>query len=63
MKLSASRPARITFHRARREKRKNVNDDEYCRKAYIEFINKLMHRMRMDGISRMLDTDLEEIDQ
>ncbi|MBQ7887324.1 MAG: hypothetical protein IJ313_10580 [Clostridia bacterium] len=28
--------------------------------AYIDFINRLMHRMKMDGIERMLDTALEQ---
>ena len=28
---------------------------------YIEFINKLMHRMRMDGVKKMLEHALEEL--
>ena len=28
--------------------------------AYIDFINRLMHRMKMDGVERMLDTALEQ---
>ena len=36
-------------------------EDEEERMAYIDFINKLMHRMRMDSIKRMLESALVEI--
>lgn len=35
-------------------------EDEEERMAYIDFINKLMHRMRMDSIKRMLEYALVE---
>lgn len=33
---------------------------EEMKVAYIDFINRLMHRMKMDGVERMLDTALEQ---
>lgn len=33
---------------------------EEKRAAYIGFIDQLMHRMKMDGIERMLDAALEQ---
>ena len=36
-------------------------EDEEERMAYIDFINKLMHRMRTDSIKRMLESALVEI--
>lgn len=57
MKLNTRRPAVMTYHRANREK----NDSkEYYREEYIEFINNLMKRMRMDSIERMLEAALKE---
>lgn len=35
-------------------------ENEEERMAYIDFINKLMHRMRMDSIKRMLEYALVE---
>lgn len=41
----------------------NERESELLEKIeYIDFINKLMHRMKMDGIRKMLDTALEQID-
>ena len=42
---------------------KNLSkNEEYYRMDYIDFINRLMQRMRMDGIKKMLDVALEQID-
>lgn len=35
-------------------------EDEEGKMEYIDFINKLMHRMRMDSIKRMLEAALTE---
>lgn len=36
-------------------------EDEEGKMEYIDFINKLMHRMRMDSIKRMLEAALTEV--
>ena len=36
-------------------------EDEDGKMEYIDFINKLMHRMRMDSIKRMLEAALTEV--
>lgn len=36
-------------------------EDDEGKMEYIEFINKLMHRMRMDSIQRMLECALTEL--
>ena len=36
-------------------------EDDEGKMEYIEFINKLMHRMRMDSIRRMLEAALTEL--
>ena len=48
-------------HRARPASGKAAQDIAQQRRLeYIEFINRLMHRMKMDGIERMLDAALEQ---
>lgn len=48
-------------HRARPASRTAAQDiEQQHRMEYIDFINKLMHRMKMDGIERMLDAALEQ---
>lgn len=48
-------------HRARPASRVAAQDiEQQHRMEYINFINKLMHRMKMDGIERMLDAALEQ---
>lgn len=37
-------------------------EDDEGKMEYIEFINKLMHRMRMDSVKAMLDRALELTD-
>lgn len=54
------RPA-TQAHRARPASRDIAREiEQQHRMEYIEFINKLMHRMKMDGIERMLDAALEQ---
>lgn len=36
-------------------------EDDEGKMEYIEFINKLMHRMRMDSVKKMLEHALNEI--
>ena len=59
--MKTARTATKTMHRARpaAESRR----DEAHKIEYIEFIDKLMHRMRMDSIERMLDAALRETDR
>lgn len=40
----------------------NAQEDDEGKMEYIEFIDKLMHRMRMDGIKTMLERALELTD-
>lgn len=48
-------------HRARPASRKAAQDiEQQHRLEYIDFINRLMHRMKMEGIERMLDAALEQ---
>ena len=59
------RPARQAQHHAHRdpeEIRADAEMEEYYRADYIDFINKLMQRMRMDSIKRMLEAALKEIE-
>ena len=37
------------------------SEDDEGKMEYIDFINKLMHRMRMDSIKRMLECALTEL--
>lgn len=37
-------------------------DENVCRGEYIRFVNQLMHRMKMDGIHRMVDAALEIVE-
>ena len=54
------RPAKQA-HRARPASRNAAQDiEQQHRMEYIDFINRLMHRMKMDGIERMLDAALEQ---
>ena len=54
------RPAKQA-HRARPASRVAAQDiEQQHRMEYIDFINRLMHRMKMDGIERMLDAALEQ---
>lgn len=36
-------------------------EEDEGKMEYIDFINKLMHRMRMDSIKRMLEAALTEV--
>lgn len=40
----------------------NTQEDDEGKIEYIEFINKLMHRMRMDSVKKMLEHALELTD-
>lgn len=53
-----SRP--VNTARAAHDNRPELEDEEKI--EYIEFINRLMHRMKMDSVKRMLDVALKEID-
>lgn len=65
--MTHSRRANIQQHRARPAEPDGAANDnrteerEEEKVVYIDFINKLMHRMRLDSIKRMLDAALEEI--
>lgn len=37
----------------------SMDDEQACRQAYIDFINRLMQRMKMDGIDQMLDKAID----
>lgn len=54
-----SRRPTITHHRARPAPAESENEEEKI--EYIEFINKLMYRMRIDSIKRMLDAAMKEV--
>ena len=60
MKVGVGHPVVIVYHRAKRVEGKNEEFEAYLRAAYIEFIDQLMQRMGMDGISAILDTALEQ---
>lgn len=72
--MTASRQTNMIKHRARsansmagkhvkgRSSSAAVADAEAYRQEYIDFINRLMYRMRMDGINRMLDKALEIVE-
>lgn len=60
MKINTRRPAVMTYHRAKRKNNEADENKEYYRDEYIEFINRLMMKMRMDGIERMLEAALKE---
>ncbi|MBQ7886404.1 MAG: hypothetical protein IJ313_05870 [Clostridia bacterium] len=48
-------------HRARPASNAAAQEiEQQHRMEYIDFINRLMHRMKMDGIERMLDAALEQ---
>ena len=54
-----SRRPNMAHHRARPTTAQPENEKEKI--EYIEFINKLMYRMRMDSIKRMLDAAMKEV--
>ena len=54
-----SRRPNMAHHRARPAPAEPENEEEKI--EYIEFINKLMYRMRMDSIKRMLDAAMKEV--
>ena len=64
------RTAVMTTHRARptpatqenAERKRDQMPEEYKR-AYIDFINKLMDRMKADSLKKILDLAMEEIDK
>lgn len=58
-----ARTAQKTMHRARPAQTQRREESEEVKTAYIEFIDKLMHRMRMDSIERMLEAALKETDK
>lgn len=71
MKSSTRRRPVMTMHRARpsapatreeTERKRDQMSEEY-RRAYIDFINKLMDRMKADSLKKMLDLAMEEIDK
>ena len=70
MKSPTRRRPVMILHRARptqqeepiEEKERESIPEEY-KKEYIEFINKLMHRMKADSIKRMLDLAMQETEE
>jgi len=68
MVSSTRRRPVMTMHRARptttQERTGDQMPEEYMQEyknEYIQFINKLMARMKMDGIERMLEAALKEV--
>ena len=49
----------MAHHRARPAPAELENEEEKI--EYIEFINKLMYRMRLDSVKRMLEAALKEV--
>ena len=65
--MTQGRRPNIQQHSARPDKTEAAaqtitQENEEEKIEYIEFINKLMHRMRMDGVKAMLDHALELTD-
>ena len=62
--MTQSRRANVPMHSARpapAAKPEVPAEDEEGKMEYIEFINRLMHRMRMDSVKRMLEAALKEV--
>lgn len=63
--MTQTRRAVLLTHRARpaatalHNRRPDPAEEEKI--EYIEFINKLMYRMRMDSVKRMLEAALKEV--
>ena len=55
-----SRRPNIAQHRARPAPAQQPENEEE-KIEYIEFINKLMYRMRLDSVKRMLEAALKEV--
>ena len=58
--MTTTRRPNIPQHSARPAQKAEEQSEEMM--AYIEFINMLMHRMRLDSLKRMLEAALKEID-
>lgn len=54
------RKSRDILMARRKETELTPAQQEELRAAYIDFITRLMHRMKKDGIERMLDAALEQ---
>ena len=59
--LHRARPA-APASREETERKRDQMPEEYKR-AYIDFINKLMDRMKAGSLEKMLDLAMEEIDK
>lgn len=62
--MTQSRRANVPMHSARPTTaavKPEAPAEEEEKIEYIEFINKLMHRMRLDSVKRMLEAALKEI--
>ena len=55
-----SRRPNITYHCARPAPAQQPENEEE-KIEYIEFINKLMYRMRLDSVKKMLEAALKEV--
>lgn len=71
--MNQARRPNIQMHRARpasaattRERTGEImadnQEDKLYKMAYIEFLNKLMVRMKVDSLKKMLDLAMEQID-
>lgn len=61
--MTQSRRANVPMHSARPapSAKPEVPAEDEEKIEYIEFINRLMHRMRMDSVKRMLEAALKEV--
>lgn len=58
--MTNTRRPTIQQHSARPAPQAEGKSEEMM--AYIDFVNKLMHRMRLDSLKRMLEAALKEIE-
>ena len=61
--MTQSRRANVPMHSARPAPavKPEVPAEDEEKIEYIEFINRLMHRMRLDSVKRMLEAALKEV--
>lgn len=61
--MTQSRRANVPMHSARPAPaaKPEVPAEDEEKIEYIEFINKLMYRMRLDSVKRMLEAALKEV--
>ena len=61
--MTHSRRANVPMHSARPTPaaKPEVPAEDEEKIEYIEFINRLMHRMRLDSVKRMLEAALKEV--